>query len=164
MTLIHYKTLRVSTNWTQTEGQRQIYWNAIIHRRSQGGAEGVNSPSQDAQKVHFNKNVVPNFYFSAQKPAREAYSGQECPPKKSAPSKTNSWLHLCNHRWLKWDNYMMQLRKKHESITVINKHDHENYALETFRLKTSSKTSWTCNVVHILIYNEKFCLLIGWYK
>jgi len=32
-------------------------------------------------------------------------------------------------------------KKKHESITVINKHDHENYALETFRLKTSSKTS-----------------------
>jgi len=35
------------------------------------------------KKYIFNKKVTPNFYFSAQKPARETYSGhswgQECP-------------------------------------------------------------------------------------
>ena len=72
------------------------------HRRSQGGAEGAIAPPKIPKKYVFNEKVAPNFYFSAQKPAREAYrltaaiQGSGVPPKNSAPSKTNSWLRVCH--------------------------------------------------------------------
>ena len=75
------------------------------HRRSQGGAEGTIAPPKMPKKYIFNKKIAPNFYFSAQKPAREAYTAaihgvRSTPHKKSAPSKTNFWLRLWS--WIKW--------------------------------------------------------------
>ena len=72
---------------------------STLHRHSQGGAGGGIVP-QGASKVVLTKIDAPNFYFSAQKRAGEANSGQSWvrspTPKKSAPSKTNSWLRLCD--------------------------------------------------------------------
>ena len=58
-----------------------------------------NSSLQDAPKIHFNKKCTKFLYFSAQNPAREAYTaaiqGIRSVHKRSASFKVNSWLH-CN--------------------------------------------------------------------
>jgi len=60
------------------------------------GLSGAIAPPKMPKRYIFNKKVPPNFYFSAQKSAREAYSGHSWvrvpPPKRNVPSKTNSWL------------------------------------------------------------------------
>ena len=61
-----------------------------FHRRSQGGAEGAITPPKMSKKYIFNEKVdAPNFYFSAQKPAREAYNDhswvRSAPPQEECP-------------------------------------------------------------------------------
>ena len=76
-----------------------VIFPVIEHKRSQGGAEGAIAPPKMPKKYIFNKKSCAKFLFFCTETSsgglQRPFRGEECPPpKKSAPSKTNTWLRL----------------------------------------------------------------------
>jgi len=59
----------------------------LLHRRSQGGAEGAIAPPKIPKKYIFNKKVAPDFTFLPRSLLGRLTAAIAPPPKNSAPPR-----------------------------------------------------------------------------